>query len=126
MKTTFAALALATIMTATVPCAQAADMPAELLGRYVSQKSNCAEMQKSHKQTGMWDGVTITKDRVWFIESSCDVARVSKAGEGAYALVLKCAGEGEEWDVNTTYKLAGNALTISTKEGSERFKRCGK
>ena len=104
---------------------QAADMPKELFGRYVAEAGSCAENQKALKETGMWDGVTVEKSGVSFIESSCDAHRVSKNGN-AFAVHLKCAGEGEQWDVKSTYQLSGSVLTISTKEGSERFKRCGK
>jgi hypothetical protein len=104
---------------------QAADMPKELFGRYVAEAGSCAENQKALKETGMWDGVTVEKSGVSFIESSCDAHRVSKNGN-AFAVHLKCAGEGEEWDVKSSYQLSGSLLTISTKEGSERFKRCGK
>ncbi len=105
--------------------AHAADMPKELFGRYVAEAGSCAENQKALKETGMWDGVTVEKSGVSFIESSCDAHRISKSGN-AFAVHLKCAGEGEEWDVKSTYQLSGSVLTISTKEGSERFKRCGK
>lgn len=126
MKTPFASITLTACIVGMSPLAHAADMPAELFGRYASESSSCAQIQKSHKETGMWDGVIVSKGGVSFIESSCDAARVSKTGAGAYALVLKCSGEGEEWDVKANYKLAGTALTISTADGAERFKRCGK
>lgn len=126
MKNVFAPIALSACMFGITPLAHSADMPAELFGRYASESSSCAQIQKSHKETGMWDGVIVSKGGVSFIESSCDSARVSKTGAGAYALVLKCSGEGEEWDVKANYKLAGATLTISTTDGAERFKRCGK
>ena len=74
----------------------------------------------------MWDGVIIEKERISFIESSCDVSKLSKTGTGSFALVLKCAGEGEEWDDKATFKIAGTTLTITSKDGTESFKRCGK
>lgn len=106
--------------------AQAADMPKELNGRYVQEAGNCAEMQKAYKDTGMWDGVIVGKAGVGFIESSCDATRVTKAAGGAYTVGFKCSGEGEEWNFTGTYKVSGNVLTVSTKDGSERYKRCGK
>jgi hypothetical protein len=105
---------------------QAADMPKEMYGRYVQETGSCAEMQKAYKDTGMWDGVVVGKTGVGFIESSCDAARVSKAPGGAYNVGFKCSGEGEEWTFNAAYKLAGSVLTISTKDGAQRYKRCGK
>lgn len=106
--------------------AQAADMPKEMHGRYVAEAGNCAEMQKAYKEVGMWDGVVVGKSGVGFIESSCDATRVSKAAAGAYTVLFKCSGEGEEWNFTGTYKLTGNVLTVSTKDGSERYKRCAK
>jgi len=106
--------------------AQAASIPQELLGRYIAPSGSCAESQKAFKETGMWDGVIIDKDRISFIESSCDVSRLSKSGTSSYALILKCSGEGEEWNDKATYKIAGSTLTITSKDGSENFKRCGR
>ncbi|CAN1550094.1 hypothetical protein MCEMIEM28_02179 [Burkholderiaceae bacterium] len=123
-NTPFAWIATVTLTLASV-AAHAADMPKELLGRYVSESGTCTDNQKAFKETGMWDGVTVEKSGVSFIESSCDAHRVSKNGN-SFAMHFKCSGEGEEWDVKSTYKLSGSVLTISTKEGSERFKRCGK
>ena len=111
---------------ATAAMAQAADMPKELHGRYVSEAGNCAEMQKSYKESGMWDGVIVAKTGVGFIESSCDATRVSKAAGGAYTVVFKCSGEGEEWNFTGTYKVSGNVLTVSTQDGAERYKRCSR
>ena len=106
--------------------AQAADMPKEMHGRYVQEAVNCGEMQKAYKETGMWDGMIVDKSGVGFIESSCDATKVSKGAGGAINVGFKCSGEGEEWAFNAAYKLAGAVLTVSTKEGSERYKRCSK
>ncbi len=125
MKSLRASLVVTALLASALSSVHAADFPAELFGRYVSQATKCADMQKSYKQTGMWDGITVTKGSVSFIESSCTAARVTKTGEGTYALQLKCSGEGEEWDDKQTYKIAGSELTVSGKGGSERFKRCG-
>jgi hypothetical protein len=75
MKTPFASITLAACIVGMSPLAHAADMPAELFGRYASESSSCAQIQKSHKETGMWDGVIVSKGGVSFIESSCDAAR---------------------------------------------------
>ena len=106
--------------------AQAADMPKEMHGRYVQEGGNCADMQKAYKETGMWDGMIVGKSGVGFIESSCDATKVSKGAGGSVNVGFKCSGEGEEWTFNAVYKLAGAVLTVSTKDGAERYKRCGK
>ncbi|MFY8125662.1 MAG: hypothetical protein ACOVLL_05845 [Hydrogenophaga sp.] len=126
MTKTLSSIVCSAMLTCTTLSASASGMPAELLGRYVAETGNCAQNQKSYKETGMWDGVTVEKGGVSFIESSCGAGRVTSSGAGAYNVVLKCSGEGEEWDVRANYKLTGTNLTITTKEGSERFKRCGK
>lgn len=106
--------------------AQAADMPKEMHGRYVQESGNCNEMQKAYKETGMWDGMIVGKSGVGFIESSCDATQVRKGAGGVVNVGFKCSGEGEEWTFSGTYKLAGAVLTVSTKDGTERYKRCGK
>lgn len=126
MKITSSISIASLLMAFGVSTAQAANMPAELLGTYVSDSANCAQVQKSYKQTGMFDGAIVGKGGTSFIESSCEAKRVSKTADGAYSVFMKCSGEGEEWEFTGTYKISGPVLTIASKDGSERFKRCGK
>jgi hypothetical protein len=126
MKNPISASLIALILAGVSSGAVATAMPPELLGTYAPERTTCAAVQKGYKLTGMLDGVVVKKDGVSFIESSCSAKRVSKTGEGAYSLLMKCSGEGEEWNFTGSYQVSGNVLTIANKDGAERFKRCAK
>jgi hypothetical protein len=103
----------------------AADIPNELFGYWMDESDNCVTAKKSLATTGMWAGILIRKQSIGFIESSCSASRVSKTGVGSYILQLKCAGEGEEWKVSTTYTVSGAQLqTVNDKGETARYRRC--
>jgi hypothetical protein len=93
------------------------DYPTELFGKWVSGKGDkfCRDAVKAEKQTGMWDGVIISKDRLSGMEFSCDAVSVSNVSD-SFKIAENCYGQGEEWKLKTTYTLSNGALKIISED----------
>jgi starvation-inducible outer membrane lipoprotein len=93
------------------------EYPTELFGKWVSGKGEkfCRDALKAEKQTGMWDGVIISKDGLSGMEFSCNAASVSNIGD-SFKIAENCGGQGDEWKLNTTYTLSNGVLKIISED----------
>lgn len=108
---------VAEVQPATPVEAAKVDYPTELFGKWVSGKGDkfCRDAIKAEKQTGMWDGVIISKDGLSGMEFSCSAASVSNVGD-SFKIAENCGGQGEEWKLNTTYTLSKGALKMISED----------
>jgi hypothetical protein len=93
------------------------DFPAELMGKWVEGKGDkfCRDALNAEKQTGMWDGLIISKDGVSGMEFSCTAASVSKVGE-SFSIVENCAALGNEYKLNSAYIVSNGSLKINSED----------
>jgi hypothetical protein len=93
------------------------DYPTELFGKWVSGKGDkfCRDALKAEKQTGMWDGVIISKDGLSGMEFSCNATSVSNVGD-SFKIAENCSGQGDGWKLITTYTLSNGALKIISED----------
>ncbi len=107
---------------------QQASFPAELIGKWSPEISNCAaEFRWVDEGVSAVRNMVISASQVMFWESQGTLISIIKSGNN-YVANLEMAGEGETWNENQAFILSnnGNKLSRTARNYEFNYHRCEK